>query len=122
MKILVVDDSRIMRNVLKNILKEKNIGEEAIVEASNGVEALQILKKEKINLVLLDWNMPKLNGIELVKIVRAEESLKDIPIIMVTSEAAKYNVMEAIKAGVTDYIIKPIQGVVVHKKLEEFLK
>ena len=110
MKILVVDDSRIMRNVLKNILKEKNIGEDAILEAGDGVEALKILKSEKVNLVLLDWNMPKLNGVELVKIVRYEEDLKDIPIIMVTSEAARYNVMEAIKAGVTDYIIKPIKG------------
>ncbi len=122
MKILVVDDSRIMRNVLKNILKEKDIGDEAILEASDGMEALKILKNSKIDLVLLDWNMPKLNGIELVKIVRSEEELKNVPIIMVTSEAARYNVMEAIKAGVTDYIIKPIRGEVVHKKLEELLK
>ncbi len=122
MKILVVDDSRIMRNVLKNILKEKEIDEDAILEASDGVEALKLLKSNKVDLVLLDWNMPKLNGIELVKIVRAEEELKEIPIIMVTSEAARYNVMEAIKAGVTDYIIKPIRGEIVHKKLEELLK
>ncbi len=122
MQILVVDDSRIMRSVLKNILKEKQIGENAILEASDGVEALKILKSNKIDLMLLDWNMPRLNGIELVKIVRAEEELKNIPIIMVTSEAARYNVMEAIKAGVTDYIIKPIRGEIVHKKLEELLK
>ncbi len=121
MKILVVDDSRVMRNVLKNILKEKNIDESSILEAGDGQEALKIMREQKVNLVLLDWNMPKLNGVELVKIVRSEDSLKDIPIIMVTSEAAKYNVMEAIKAGVTDYIIKPIKGAVVHKKLEELL-
>ena len=121
MKILVVDDSRIMRNVLKNILKEKQIDENAILEAGNGVEALEMLKNNEIDLILLDWNMPKLNGIELVKIVRNHERLKEIPIIMVTSEAARYNVMEAIKAGVTDYIIKPIRGEIVHKKLEELL-
>ncbi len=122
MKILVVDDSRIMRNVLKNILKEKEISEDAILEASDGEEALKLLKSNKIDLMLLDWNMPKLNGIELVKIVRSEDELKNLPIIMVTSEAARYNVMEAIKAGVTDYIIKPIRGEIVHKKLEELLK
>ncbi len=121
MKILVVDDSRIMRNVLKNILKEKQIDENAILEAGNGVEALEMLKNNEVDLILLDWNMPKLNGIELVKIVRNHERLKEIPIIMVTSEAARYNVMEAIKAGVTDYIIKPIRGEIVHKKLEELL-
>ena len=122
MKILVVDDSRIMRNVLKNILKESNIDENSIVEAQDGREALNIIQKEDIKVILLDWNMPKLNGVELVKIIRADEKLKHIPIIMVTSEAAKYNVMEAITAGVTDYIIKPIKGEIVKKKVQEYLK
>lgn len=122
MKILVVDDSRIMRNILKNILKESSINEDYILEAQDGREALNLIQEGKIDLMLLDWNMPKLNGVELVKIVRAKDELKEIPIIMVTSEAAKYNVVEAIKAGVTDYIVKPIKGEVVKKKIKEYLK
>ncbi len=122
MKILVVDDSRIMRNILKNILKESNIDENSIIEAQDGREALNIVQKEDIKIILLDWNMPKLNGVELVKIIRSDENLKHIPIIMVTSEAAKYNVMEAITAGVTDYIVKPIKGEIVKKKVQEYLK
>ncbi len=122
MKILVVDDSRIMRNILKNILKESDIDENSIIEAQDGREALNIVQKEDIKIILLDWNMPKLNGVELVKIIRSDENLKHIPIIMVTSEAAKYNVMEAITAGVTDYIVKPIKGEIVKKKVQEYLK
>jgi two-component system chemotaxis response regulator CheY len=78
------------------------------VEAQDGQEALELLESQKIHLVLLDWNMPKLSGIDFLKQVRAIDKFKDIPIIMVTSEAAKFNVIEALKCGATDYITKPI--------------
>jgi two-component system chemotaxis response regulator CheY len=122
MKILVVDDSRIIRNVLKNILAEKGIKEDAIIEAADGAEALNILMNNKIDLILLDWNMPKLNGLELLKVARNMPNYKNTPIVMVTSEAAKYNVMEAIKAGVTDYVIKPVSAKNILPKIEKFLK
>jgi two-component system chemotaxis response regulator CheY len=78
------------------------------VEAGNGVEALQKLQLQPIDLVLLDWNMPELSGIDFLKQVRAMGEYKNLPIIMVTSEAARYNVIEALKSGATDYIIKPV--------------
>ncbi len=121
MKVLVVDDSLIIRKVLKNILKEKNIGESDILDAPDGHAALEILNSNEIGLLLVDWNMPKLNGLELVKIVRKMEKYRKLPIIMITSEAAKYNVMEAVKAGVSDYIIKPVSGVTVLQKLKAYL-
>ncbi len=122
MKVLVVDDSLIIRKVLKNILKEKNVPESSILDAADGQAALEILNSEDITLLLVDWNMPKLNGLELVKIVRKIEKYKNLPIIMVTSEAAKYNVLEAVKAGVSDYIIKPVSGITVSQKLKNYLK
>jgi two-component system chemotaxis response regulator CheY len=105
--ILVVDDSRIMRNIVKNTFQEIKIPCE-FVEAANGFEALQKLFTQKIHLILLDWNMPGLLGIDFLKKVRAMDQYKDIPIIMVTSESAKYNVIDAIDSGATDYIVKPI--------------
>lgn len=105
--ILVVDDSRIMRNIVKNTFLRLNIPCD-FVEASNGKEALDVLVKTKVDLILLDWNMPELSGIDFLKKVRANVNYKNLPIIMVTSEAARYNVIEALKNGATDYIIKPI--------------
>ncbi len=105
--VLVVDDSRIMRNIVKNTFTSLNIPCE-FVEAGNGKEALFQLEKNNVNLVLLDWNMPELSGLDFLKQVRGTEKYKDLPIIMVTSEAARYNVIEALKNGATDYIIKPV--------------
>jgi two-component system chemotaxis response regulator CheY len=105
--ILVVDDSRIMRNIVKNTFAAMNIPSQ-FVEASNGKDALVQLEKQAVDLVLLDWNMPELSGLEFLKRVRAMEKYKALPIIMVTSEAARYNVIEALKNGATDYIIKPV--------------
>ena len=105
--VLVVDDSRIMRNIVKNTFSLMKIPCQ-FVEAANGQEALLQLQNQKIDLVLLDWNMPQLSGIDFLKQVRAQEEYVKLPIIMVTSEAAKYNVIEALKAGATDYIVKPV--------------
>jgi two-component system chemotaxis response regulator CheY len=105
--VLVVDDSRIMRNIVKNTFSQLKIPCQ-FLEAGNGKEALQVLQTNQVNLILLDWNMPELSGIDFLKIVRSMDKYKELPIIMVTSEAAKYNVIEALDNGVTDYIIKPV--------------
>lgn len=105
--VLVVDDSRIMRNIVKNTFAGINIPCQ-FVEAANGREALYLLEKNEIHLVLLDWNMPELSGLDFLKKIRAVEKYKHLPVIMVTSEAARYNVIEALKNGATDYIIKPV--------------
>jgi two-component system chemotaxis response regulator CheY len=89
------------------------------VEAENGEEALQKLLTHKIHLVLLDWNMPKLLGIDFLREARSMEQYKDLPIIMVTSESAKYNVIDAIDAGATDYIVKPINEKVFLQKISQ---
>jgi len=105
--IMIVDDSRIMRSTVKGVFS--GIASSCkFVEAQDGEEALALLETETVNLILLDWNMPKLSGIDFLKQVRAIDKYKDIPIIMVTSEAAKFNVIEALKNGATDYITKPI--------------
>ena len=121
MKVLVVDDSFIIRKILIKILKEREISEEDIFDAPDGEAAMDILNANDIGLLLLDWNMPKLNGLELVKLVRKMEKYKDLPIVMITSEAAKYNVLEAVKAGVSDYITKPVSGMTVMSKIKDYL-
>lgn len=109
MKVLVVDDSRIMRNIVKNAMAQHpRLGEATCLEAGDGAEALRLIEAQKIDLLLLDWNMPMMNGIDLVKKLRAVPAHAKLPIIMITSEAAKYNVIEAIKAGVNDYLVKPV--------------
>ncbi|MDR3167012.1 MAG: response regulator [Treponema sp.] len=105
--ILVVDDSRIMRNIVKNTFSQLKIPCQ-FLEAGTGKEALQKLESQEVHLVLLDWNMPELSGLDFLKQVRLQEKYKKLPIIMVTSEAARYNVIEALKNGATDYIIKPV--------------
>ncbi|MDR2029329.1 MAG: response regulator [Treponema sp.] len=116
--VLVVDDSRIMRNIVKNTFLQMKIPCE-FVEAADGEEALQKLRLQKIHLVLLDWNMPKLSGLDFIKTVRKMDDYKDLPIIMVTSEAAKYNVIDAIDSGATDYIVKPINEKVFFDKISQ---
>ncbi len=116
--VLVVDDSRIMRNIVKNTFASMNIPCE-FLEAGNGKEALAQLETKKIDLILLDWNMPELSGLDFLKKVRAMNEHKDLPIIMVTSEAARYNVIEALKNGATDYIIKPVNEKTFQEKLSK---
>ena len=118
--ILVVDDSRIMRNIIKNIFTDLKIHCQYL-EAGNGVEAFKLLEANKVNLVFLDWNMPEMDGLEFLKKVRAMPDYKTLPIIMITSEAAKYNIVGAIKAGATDYIVKPINEKVFREKMMELV-
>ncbi len=116
MKILVVDDHEPMRKIIRTILKKA--GFEDIEEAENGKEALSKLKEKKIDIVLLDQNMPGISGLELLKIIKQDEKLKNIPVIMVTAETSKEKVVEAIQLGVYDYIVKPFTPELLKKKLE----
>ena len=114
--VLVVDDSRIMRNIVKNTFTHLKIPCQ-FLEAENGRKAYQLLETNKVSLVLLDWNMPEMNGMEFLKKVRSMPDYENLPIIMVTSESAKYNVVEALQNGATDYIVKPIRDKVFMEKI-----
>ncbi|MBW2061192.1 MAG: response regulator [Deltaproteobacteria bacterium] len=105
MKILIVDDFSTMRRILKNILRQLNFND--IVEADDGSTAVDILKKEKIDLIISDWDMPKMTGIELLRHVRQSEGIHDTPFLMVTAEAQQDNIIEAVKAKVSNYVVKP---------------
>jgi len=118
--ILVVDDSRIMRNIVKNTFSNLKIPCHYL-EAENGKKAYRLLETNNVSLVFLDWNMPEMDGIDFLKKVRAMPAYKELPIIMVTSEAAKYNVVEALHSGATDYIVKPVREKIFMEKLTEIL-
>jgi two-component system chemotaxis response regulator CheY len=119
-KIMVVDDFATMRKVIRNLLKQ--VGYENIVEAEDGVIALKTLKSQKIDLVVSDWNMPNMTGLELLKAVRSDEDLKATPFLMVTAEALQDNVIAAVKAGVSNYIVKPFTAEVLNDKITKILE
>ncbi|TSA46852.1 MAG: response regulator [Deltaproteobacteria bacterium] len=119
-KILLVDDFATMRKVIRNLLKLG--GYENIVEAEDGVVALKILKSQKIDFVVSDWNMPNMTGLELLKAVRADEDLKSTPFMMVTAEALQDNVIAAVKAGVSNYIVKPFTADTLNDKITKILE
>jgi two-component system chemotaxis response regulator CheY len=120
MKILVVDDFGTMRRIIKNILRQ--IGYANIFEADNGLSALDVLRQEKIDFIISDWNMPQMPGIELLKAVRASEEWKDLPFLMVTAEGQKENVLEAVKYRVRNYIVKPFTPGTFTEKINQILK
>jgi len=120
MKILVVDDSSTMRRIIVNTLGR--LGYKDVVQAADGVEAWDALQaNEDIGVVITDWNMPNMNGLELVKKIRAQDKYKTMPIIMVTTEGGKKEVIIALKAGVNNYIVKPFTPQVLKEKLEGVL-
>lgn len=105
--LLVVDDSVTMRRIIKNTLQK--LGFRNFLEAGNGAEALDILAKTegKVDLILLDWNMPEMDGLEFLKVVKSSEEYRALPILMVTTEAAKEDILTALKHGVNNYVVKP---------------
>lgn len=118
--VLVVDDSRIMRNIVKNIFTDLKIPCQYL-EAGDGKTAFQLLETNKVDLVFLDWNMPEMDGMEFLKKTRAMPDYKGLPVIMVTSEAAKYHVVAALKSGATDYIVKPINEKIFKEKVSSIV-
>lgn len=120
MKLLVVDDSSTMRRIIKNTLQR--LGYDDILEAEHGLQAWELLDTiDGIKVLITDWNMPEMNGLDLVKKVRADNRFTDIPIIMVTTEGGKAEVITALKAGVNNYIVKPFTPQVLKEKLEVVL-
>ncbi len=119
-KILVVDDFATMRKVIRNLLKQT--GYENVVEAENGQVAMRTLKSQKIDFIISDWNMPTMSGLELLKAVRTDEELNKTPFLMVTAEALKENVVEAVKAGVNNYIVKPFTAEVLEEKIKKIIE
>ena len=120
MKLLVVDDSSTMRRIIKNTLER--LGHTDILEAEHGLEAWDLLSQnDDVKVVITDWNMPEMNGLEHVKKIRAEQKYEDMPIIMVTTEGGKAEVITALKSGVNNYIVKPFTPQVLKEKLEDVL-
>ena len=117
MKVLVVDDFATMRKIVRNILKQ--IGFTNIVEADDGANAMSMIKDDKIDFVVTDWNMPNMTGLELLKNIRSTEKAKDLPVLMVTAEGLSENVVDAVKAGVDNYIVKPFTAETVQAKIEQ---
>ena len=119
-KILVVDDFATMRKVVRNLLKQ--VGYDDIVEAEDGVMALRALKSQKIDVIISDWNMPNMSGLELLRAVRDDADLAKTPFLMVTAEALQDNVVAAVKAGVNEYIVKPFTAEVLNEKIVKIME
>jgi two-component system chemotaxis response regulator CheY len=120
MRVLVVDDFSTMRRIVKNTLRQ--IGFTNIEEAEDGQKAYDRLSVEKFEFVVSDWNMPNMTGIDLLRKVRATPQIKDIPFLMVTAEAKQENIVEAIKAGVSNYIVKPFTVATLDEKIKKIFK
>jgi two-component system chemotaxis response regulator CheY len=115
MKILIVDDFSTMRRIVRNLLKQLSFNN--VDEAEDGDVALEKLKDGSYDFVITDWNMPNMTGLDLLKAIRADAALKDLPVLLITAEAEKENVVLAAEAGVNDYIVKPFTGDVLQQKI-----
>ena len=117
MRILVVDDFSTMRKIIKNILRQ--LGFNNVVEADDGTTAWETLNRDNIDFIISDWNMPQMTGIELLRKVRASEEFADMPFLMVTAEAQQENVIEAVQARVSNYIVKPFTAETMKQKIDK---
>ena len=119
MNVLIVDDYKTMLRIIRNLLKQ--IGFNAVDEATDGVEALSKLRSSNFGLIISDWNMAPMTGLELLQAVRADVKLKTIPFIMITAESKTENVVAAKQAGVSNYIVKPFNAETLQGKIEKVL-
>lgn len=119
LRILAVDDSPTMRRIIVNTLKRA--GFDDVVEACDGKDALAKLKVETVNLVITDWNMPEMDGLALVNTIRGDAKLKELPILMITTRSVKDDIVEALKAGVNSYILKPFTPETLKAKINEIV-
>jgi two-component system chemotaxis response regulator CheY len=119
LKFLVVDDFSTMRRIVKNLLQE--LGYSDITEADDGNTALPLLKAGSFDILITDWNMPGMPGLELLKAVRADERLSKLPVLMLTAEAKREQIVEAAQAGVSGYVIKPFTAATLKEKLDKIL-
>lgn len=117
--IITVDDSSTMRRIIKNTLQK--LGFESILEAGNGVEALEVMSKNKVDMIVTDWNMPEMDGLTFVKTVRQKDEYKELPILMITTEAAKEDILTALRSGVNNYVVKPFTPDTLQEKVFKLL-
>ena len=117
MRFLVVDDFSTMRRIVRNLLKE--LGFTNVDEAEDGQVALHKLKNGQFEFVVTDWNMPNMDGLELLKTIRGDDALKHIPVLMVTAEAKKENIIAAAQAGASGYVVKPFTAAILEEKLNK---
>ena len=117
MKFLVVDDFSTMRRIVRNLLKE--LGYSNVDEAEDGAMALSKLKNEQFDFVISDWNMPVMNGLDMLKSIRADATLAKLPVLMVTAEAKKENIIAAAQAGASGYVVKPFTAIALKDKIEK---
>ncbi len=120
MKILIVDDFSTMRRIIKNLLRD--LGFTNTQEADDGNSALPLLKASDFDFLITDWNMPGMTGIDLLKAVRADEKLKTLPVLMVTAEAKREQIIEAAQAGVNGYVVKPFTAQALKEKIEKIFE
>ena len=120
MKILIVDDFSTMRRIIKNLLRD--LGFSNTQEADDGATALPMLKAGDFDFLVTDWNMPGMTGIELLKQVRADEKLATLPVLMVTAEAKRDQIIEAAQAGVSGYVVKPFTAQVLKEKIDKIFE
>ena len=120
MKILVVDDFSTMRRIIKNLLRD--LGFTNTQEADDGLTALPMLQNGNFDFVVTDWNMPGMQGIDLLKAIRADEKLKNIPVLMVTAESKREQIIEAAQAGVNGYVVKPFTAVTLEEKINKIFE
>jgi two-component system chemotaxis response regulator CheY len=120
MKILIVDDFSTMRRIIKNLLRD--LGFNNTTEADDGQTALPLLKNGNFDFLVTDWNMPGMDGLTLLKTVRADENLKDMPVLMVTAEAKREQIITAAQAGVNGYIVKPFTAATLKEKIEKIFE
>jgi two-component system chemotaxis response regulator CheY len=120
MKILVVDDFSTMRRIIKNLLKD--LGFTNIQEADDGSTALPMLQNGDFDFVVTDWNMPGMQGIDLLRAIRSDDSLKHLPVLMVTAEAKKEQIVAAAQAGVNGYVVKPFTAATLKEKLDKIFE
>ena len=119
-KFLVVDDFSTMRRIVRNLLKE--LGFSNVEEAEDGANALQKLSAGDFDFVVSDWNMPNMDGLELLKRIRADDRLKGLPVLMITAEAKKENIIAAAQAGANGYIVKPFTASTLDEKLSKIFQ
>ncbi len=117
--VLTVDDSSTMRRIIKNTLNK--IGFSNVLEAANGIEALDVLAQNEVDIVVTDWNMPEMDGLTFVKTLRAKPEYKELPILMVTTEAAKEDILNALRSGVNNYVVKPFTPDTLKEKVYKLL-
>ncbi len=120
LKILVVDDFSTMRRIIKNLLRD--LGFNNTVEADDGATALPILKNGGIDFLVTDWNMPGMSGLELLEEVRNDPALASLPVLMVTAEAKREQIIRAAQAGVNGYVVKPFTAAVLKEKIEKIFE